>query len=158
MPPTTIDFCCVEGKYNDIEVLFIREVLHQHGEFVVDALAEKIESLKLKDTGDLLSSLDYDVSNYGINPVLLISFFSYGRAIEIRWHKMRKNKSLFSRNTGKEVWGEQVSRRKRKKTNWYARTAYGSINRLLSVLATEYSEAERERLKGIINNEKMRLS
>lgn len=151
-------FVCMDGKYSDIELLFIREVLDQHGEFVVDKLQDEIEKLKLRDSDDLLNSLDYKTTNYGLDPVLQISFLSYGRAIEIRWHKMRKNRDMFQRSANRDVWGIQQKQKRRKKANWYARTAYGSVNRLLSILSTEYSEEERKRLKGILDRQKMKLA
>lgn len=146
----------MDGKYSDIELLFIREVLDQHGEFVVDALRDRIEQRKLRFSDDLLNSLDYKTTNYGINPVLQISFFSYGRALEIRWHKMRSNKRLLA-DTKKDIWGITRKSKRRKNVLWYSRTVYGSVNRLLSMLATEYTEKEQERLRGILDKEKIRI-
>jgi len=149
----------MEGKYNDVELLFIKEVLDQHGEYLADLFAEDIERKKLKDTGDLLSSIDYNVKMYGIDPVLTFTFFSYGRAIEIRWHKRSDNTKNWVTNTNKVVWGNGRKSRKRKKnTLWYARNLYGSTNRLLSILSSEFSEEEKKRLRNILDQQQIRMS
>jgi len=145
----------MDSKYNEVELLFIREILDQHGEFIIDELHDKIKKLKLRNSGELTDSLDYKVSKYGVDPVLQISFFGYGRAIEIQFHKLRKNRASF--NTGSSAWGNEGKRRKHKNTRWYAKTVYGSINRLLSNLSTEFTENEIKRLKGIIEYQKMNL-
>lgn len=143
----------MDGKFNEVELLFVEEVLDQHGEYVADLFAEDIISKKLRRTDDLLESIDYKVTNYGIDPVLLMSFFSYGRAIEINWHKRSKNSKKWAlTNTNSAIWGIKQNRpRKRKKnTKWYTHNYYGSINRLLSILSSEYSKEEVKRLKGIL--------
>ena len=143
----------MDGKFNEVELLFIDEVLDRHGEYVMDLFAEDIMSKKLRRTDALLDSLNYKVSHYGIDPVLLISFFSYGRAIEINWHKRSKNSRIWAlTNTNSAIWGIKQNRpRKRKKdTRWYTRNYYGSINRLLSILSSEFSNEEVKRLKGIL--------
>ena len=45
---------------------------------------------RLRISDELLESLSYRVSSCGINLVLQLSFLSYGRAIEIVFHKHRK--------------------------------------------------------------------
>ena len=147
----------MDGKYNDVKLLFIQEVLDMHGEYLVDKLYKEINKRKLRDSSKLIDSLDYKTSFYGIDPVLLINFFSYGRAIEIRFHKMRKNRSMFQADSKRDVWGMQEKRKRRKKANWYTRTVYGSINRLLSILSTEFSENERKRLINILDKQKIKL-
>ena len=69
------------SELNDIEDLFVREVLDTHGEYIVDLLQESIEEKKLRITDELLESLDYKVVKRGGDYVLQISFLSYGRAI-----------------------------------------------------------------------------
>ena len=68
----------MEGKYNDNELLFIREVLDQHGEYLADLFIASIEKKHLRVTDDLLNSIEYKVTNFGIDPVLTFSFFGYG--------------------------------------------------------------------------------
>ncbi len=149
----------MEGKYNDNELLFIQEVLDQHGEYLGDLFRSEIEKKKLKVTGDLLNSIEYKVTNFGIDPVLTFSFFSYGRAIEIRWYQRSNNTKKWVTDTNKEVWGINAGKHKRRKKNtvWYAKNLYGSINRLLTILASEYDEHEKARLKGILDHQKIRM-
>ena len=143
----------MDGKYSELELLFIERNLELHGEWVCDLLREQIEQKHLIKSEDLLDSIKFEVSKYGIDPVLLISFFSYGRAIEINWFKKTQNTRIFSKpNTNVMLWGmrENRKRTRKKDTRWYAKTVYGSINHLLSVLSTDFSEEEKEHLKQIL--------
>lgn len=147
----------MEGKYSDIELLYIREILDQHGEYLADALRDSIEKRKLRFSDDLLNSIDYKVTKELANPKLEVSFFSYGRALEIRWHKMRSNKRLLA-DAKADIWGGlKPKRARRKNTLWYSRTVYGSVNQLLFKLSTEFTEQEKERLKRILENEKIKI-
>ena len=143
----------MDGKYDKIELLFIERALELHGERVCDLLRENISNKKLIKSEDLLNSIDFSVSKYGIDPVLLISFISYGRAIEINWFKKSQNTRVFSKpNTNVMLWGmrDNQKRTRKKDTRWYAKTVYGSINHLLSVLSADFSEDEKNRLKQIL--------
>lgn len=148
----------MKGKYSDEEILFIKEILDQHGEYLTDILVDDLKKKKLKYKGKLLSqfedSIPYSVNQSGINPKLLFSFFGYGRAIEINYHKS-KNAKKFS--SSKDIWGVK-KRKRRKNTKWYTHNVMGSLNRLLGVLGSEYSEHERKRLKNILDNQKARLA
>lgn len=132
-------------QLNEIEDLFVREVLDTHGEYLVDLLQDSIEEKKLRITDKLIDSLDYKVVKRGGNYVLEVSFLGYGRAVEIAWHKSKR-----MRRMGEPVSGRELRRAKRKDTRFYARNVYGSINRLLGRMASEYSDAEIARLKGIL--------
>lgn len=149
----------MEGKYNENELLFICEVLDQHGEYLADLFTASIEKKRLRVTDDLLNSIEYKVTNFGIDPVLTFSFFGYGRAIEIRWYQRSDNTKKWVTDTNKEVWGINTTKNKRRKKNttWYAKNLYGSINRLLTILASEYDEAEKTRLKGILDYQKIHM-
>ena len=143
----------MDGKYNELELLFIERALELHGERLCDLLHEQVTRKKLIKSSDLLDSIRFTVGKYGIDPVLLVSFISYGRAIEIAWHKKSRNSQLFAKpNTNVMLWGVYANRKKirRKDTKWYAKTAYGSINRLIAVLASDFTEAERKHLKQIL--------
>jgi hypothetical protein len=149
----------MEGRYNDLEILYIKEILDDHGDYIADLLSEAIEEKDLIKQGDLIDSISAKVSNYGIDPVLLLNFISYGRAIEIAWHKHRQNTSIWAKpNTNTMLWGlrENRKRTQRKDTRWYSKIVYGSINRLLSRLATEYSDQEIARLKHILEKQQTR--
>lgn len=135
-------------ELNDIEDLFVREVLDTHGEYIVDLLQESIEEKKLRITDELLESLDYKVVKRGGDYVLQISFLSYGRAIEIQFFKSKRNR----RDISEKQKSADFRRAKKKDTRFYAKNVYGSINRLLGRMSSEYGDQEIARLKGILEN------
>lgn len=135
-------------QYNEIEDLFIREVLDTHGEYIVDLLQDSIEQKGLRITDELLDSLNYKVEKQGSDYVLSISFLSYGRAIEIHFFKSK----LLRRDQKDKNEISKIRRAKRKDTRFYAKNVYGSINRLLGRLSSEYTNQEIARLKGILQN------
>lgn len=57
-------------RFSEEELLWIRDMLDQHGEYLHDILEEAIESRNLILSGDLQQSLSYKVSIYGQNPAL----------------------------------------------------------------------------------------
>jgi len=144
----------MDGKYDEIDLLFIERQLEVHGEMICDLLREQIQAKDLRITDDLLDSIDFKVSKYGINPVLLIEFFAYGRFIEINYFKRwSRNSQLAAINFNRAFWGIHENRRKAKRkkdTRWYSKTAYGMINHLISALSTDFSEEEKEKLKRIL--------
>jgi hypothetical protein len=146
----------MEGRYNDVELLFIQRTLSEHGEMICDRLKEQIQQKDLRITDKLLDSIDFKVSTYGINPVLLIEFFAYGRFIEINWFKRRSSNTLSLVdvvNRGLTTKGSNRRKTAKKKdTRWYAKTAYGTINHLLSVLSTNFSEEEKDKLKLLLQS------
>ena len=148
----------MDGKYNEVELLFIQEVLDQHGEYLADLLTDDVEKKRLRKKDELLSSIHYKVTKYGIDPVLQVSFMSYGRAIEIAWHKRSQNTKKWVTDTNKEVWGINRRKKRKKNTLWYARNVYGSQNRLISILSNEFTNEEQARLKNILHQQKIRLA
>jgi len=58
----------MDGKYNELELLFIREVLDQHGEYLADLLQDEIIRKRLRISDELLESISYRVLSYGIIP------------------------------------------------------------------------------------------
>ena len=135
-------------ELNDIEDLFVKEILDTHGEYIVDLLQDSIEEKKLRLTDELLESLDYKVVKREGDYVLQISFLSYGRAVEIQYFKSKRNRRV----TGDEQRSTDYRRAKKKDTRFYAKNVYGSINRLLGRMSSEYSDQEIARLKGILEN------
>ena len=135
-------------ELNDIEDLFVREILDTHGEYIVDLLQESIEEKKLRITDELLESLDYKVVKRGGDYVLQISFLSYGRAIEIQFFKRKRNR----RDISEKQKSADFRRAQKKDTRFYAKNVYGSINRLLGRMSSEYGDQEIARLKGILQN------
>lgn len=140
-----------EPTREDIEFLFQEEVLSQHGEFVVDLLQDTLEEKNIIFEGNLHKILDYDTFKRGVQRGLRISFFDYGRFIEIRKHKKQSKMDV---NTNRLIWGirENSMKKKPKDTDWYSKNVYGSLNRLIGVLMNEFSDHEIERLKKIIAN------
>ena len=136
------------AELNDIEDLFVREILDTHGEYIVDLLQDSIEEKKLRITDELLESLDYKVVKRGGDYVLQISFLSYGRAVEIQYFKSKR----IRRENRENNKSTDFRRAKKKDTRFYAKNVYGSINRLLGRMSSEYSDQEIARLKGILEN------
>ena len=89
----------MDGKFDEVQLLFIERSLELHGEMITDLLREQIQQKHLIKSEDLLESIDFQVSKYGIDPVLLISFFAYGRFIEINWFKRSQNSRKLIANT-----------------------------------------------------------
>lgn len=133
-------------ELNDVEDLFVREVLDTHGEYILDLLQDSIEEKGLRISDELLESLDYKVVKRGGDYVLEVSFLTYGRAMEVAWHKGRRMR----RESG--VGKREMRRAKVKDTRFYAKNVYGSINRLLGRMSSEYSDVEIARLKGILES------
>ena len=142
----------MDGKFDEVQLLFIERSLELHGEMITDLLREQIQQKHLIKSEDLLESIDFQVSKYGIDPVLLISFFAYGRFIEINWFKRSQNSRKLIANTNRLQWSmrENRKRTKKKDTRWYAKTAYGSINHLIAVLSNDFSDSERDYLKQLL--------
>ena len=142
----------MDGKFDEVQLLFIERSLKLHGEMITDLLRGQIEQKHLIKNEDLLDSIDFQVSKYGIDPVLLISFFAYGRFIEINWFKRSQNSRKLIANSNRRQWSmrENRKRTKKKDTRWYAKTAYGSVNHLISVLSNDFSDSERDYLKQLL--------
>ena len=135
-------------EWDEIESLFVQEMMDQHGEYIMDLLYDDIVSKKLRVTDDLIDSLNYKVNKVSNGYSLEISFLGYGRAIEIQYFKSK----TIRREPSAKQDASSIRRTKKKDTRFYAKNVYGSINRLLGRLSSEYSDTEIERLKGILQN------
>lgn len=133
---------------NDIEDLFVREILDTHGEYIVDLLQDSIEERNIRITDELIESLNYKVEKQNNDYILFISFLSYGRAVEIQFFKSRRMRREQRQNNDTASF----RRAKKKDTRFYAKNVYGSINRLLGRMSSEYGDQEIARLKGILSN------
>jgi len=141
-----------EANYKEID-LFIKEELSQHGEWLVDRFVEALEKNQNVDSGQLLESFDYDVSNGPAgSQVLTITFMSYGRLMEIMGRR-RKNQLKEGRN--QRVWDKKNT--KAKKVQWYNKNRYAGYGRLIRRLSAGMSDAELTRIRGILNQAKARL-
>lgn len=135
----------------DIEFLWQEEVLSQHGEFLMDLFQDTITEKNIRVSDDLMDSLNYSSFREGEDRGLRINFFEHGRFIEIRKHKKRNRMDT---NTNALLWGakDNTINKKMKDVDWYSRNAYGSLNRLISIVMNELTTDEINRLKGIIQN------
>lgn len=131
---------------DDIKLLFIEEELSQFGEELCDALSDALAKQKLIESGSLLDSLNYSSFKEGKNPGQRMSFYSYGRCVDMAGYKRNK----IQVDTNREVWG--IRSNTNKKNRWYARNMYGGLNRLISRVMYGLSDYEIERLKGILEN------
>jgi sporulation protein YlmC with PRC-barrel domain len=136
-------------ELNEVEKLFAMEVLDTHGEYIMDLMQESITDKNLRITDELIDSLNYKVQQRGNDYVLSVSFMSYGRAIEIALFKSKRLRR--EAKAGKNEI-KNLRRAKLKDTRFYTKNVYGSINRLLGRMSSEYSDAEIARLKGILEN------
>jgi len=141
----------------ELEYEFIVESLDVWADvWVIPELEDAIDRLNLKNTGDLRTSFSSKVVR-GVNPKLELTFLSYGRAIEIAYHKKRsKNTSKFLREqTNKSLWGVKSKSKSKKDTRWYSKNVYGSLNRLIGKLMYEYDDVALERMKNILSKAKI---
>lgn len=143
----------MEGKFDAIEMAWIKEVLQKHGRFLSDLLSKEVAEKQLHQSGSLQHSIAFKTGDYGLNPHLSFSFMSHGRFIEINWHKKSRNSKVLSApNTNELLFGVKSSpvKQKKKNTLWYARNIYGSLNRLIGIIMYELSDEQRARLKAMI--------
>lgn len=141
-------------QQSDIEQLFIRETLDQHGEYLSDLFVDAIEKKGLIDQGNLLSNIYYRVEKRGPSFVLAFTFKGYGRVIEIMYHKRRRN-AIESIRKNLDVWNTRKRERqpRRKDTRWYARNLYGAQNKLIGKLMYGLTEDTSKRLRAIIQKQ-----
>lgn len=152
----------MNGRFSDLELLFIAETLDQHGEYLTDLLIEAIEEKSLIsdiDKEHLIDSISYRTSKEGINPKLVMQFPDYGRFMEINYHKKKQsqNTGTFDKESvNKAIWGRANKRkpiRRKKDTRWYSKNVYGSLNRLIGILMYELTDHERNRLTNILEQQ-----
>jgi hypothetical protein len=87
-----------------------------------------------------------------------MEFADYGRFIEIRWHKITRNRKALSQNsTNKALFSIDRNFGKIKNTNWYSRTAYGSQNRLIAKLSEQLPAELLEKMKSSFINQRLIL-
>ena len=143
-----------EYNYKEID-LFIKEELSQHGEWLVDRFAEALEKNKNVDSGQLLESLNYETSTGPDGSAqLTVSFMTYGRAMEIMG---RRRKKRLKEQQNHDVWGKK-NHRTGKKVQWYNRNRYAGYGRLIRRLTAGMSDAELQRIRGIIEEQKKRFA
>ena len=135
--------------------MFIREELDQHGEWLIDRFVEALEKNRNVDTGRLLESFNATTEKGADGAVSLsVSFMTYGRAMEIAGRR-RKQKSALAKKNG-SAWGKK--NRQGKKVQWYNRNRYAGYGRLIRRLAAGMSDAELQRIRGIIEEQKQKFA
>lgn len=148
----------MDGKFSELELAFIDDQLHQHGEYVRDLLMDAIEARNLIKSGDLYDGITWRVGMYGINPHLEISFPDYGRFQDIDAYKLRKSSNTSSwikmnEDANRAILGIRSKKkpsRRRKDTRFYASTVYGAMNTLIGKIMYEFTDVEMERMKKVI--------
>lgn len=136
-------------SYKEID-LFVREELSQHGEWLVDRFIEALEKGGHKVSGDLIDSFDYRTGTEGGAQTLTVSFLTYGRMTEAMARR-RKQKAAWEKKNG-EAWGKK--NRRPKKVQWYNRNRYAGYGRLIRRLTAGMSDAELQRIRGILERAK----
>lgn len=141
-------------SYKEID-LFIQEELSQHGEWLIDRFVEALERGRNIASGDLIDSFNYDVGKgYDGSQTLTVSFLTYGRLAEVA-SRRRKQRAAMAKKNG-EVWEKQNHRPK--KVQWYNKNRYAGYGRLIRRLTAGMSEAELQRIRGIIEEQKAKLA
>lgn len=135
-------------RFNDLEDYFIRHILEEHGEFLIDKFEEAIDEKGLIDTEVLMDSLNYHVQMRGADYLLQLSFVSYGRAIEVAYHKSKRLRKETSRQAFFK--SDKFRKAKRKDTRWYSKIAYGTLNHLLYRMGSAYTEEMKQYLKNLM--------
>ena len=139
----------MDASYKELD-LWIREELSQHGEWLVDRFVEALERNRNVDTGALVDSMDYrTTTGPGGSAQLDVTFNLYGRLAEVRSRRLRKQA------TNSEVWAQKNHRPK--KVEWYNRNRYAGYGRLIRRLTAGMSDAELQRIRGILEEARQRM-
>lgn len=110
---------------------------------IIDRFIEALERNKNVDSGNLIESFDYRVSQDQGAQVLTVSFPLYGRLAEVRSHRLRKS------GTNQDTWRRKHNH-KPKKVQWYNKNRYAGYGRLIRRLTAGMSDAELQRIRGIL--------
>ena len=128
----------------------MREELSLHGEWLVDQFVEALERGGHVVLGDVIDSFDYHTGSEGGAQTLTVSFSAYSRMMEVAAHKRKQEQALAKKNS--EVWGKK--NHKPKKVQWYNKNRYAGYGRLIRRLAAGMSDAELQRIRGILKQAK----
>ena len=138
-----------DPTYKEID-LWIREELSQHGEWLVDRFVEALEKNRNIDTGNLVDSMDYRTQSAPDGSQQLdVTFPLYGRFAEVRSRRLKKQ------GTNAAAWAKK--NHKPKKVQWYNKNRYAGYGRLIRRLTAGMSDAELQRIRGILEEAKARL-
>ena len=102
------------------------------------------------DTGTLVGSMDYRTQPAPDGSQQLdVTFPLYGRFAEVRSRRLKKQ------GTNAAAWAKK--NHKPKKVQWYNKNRYAGYGRLIRRLTAGMSDAELQRIRGILEEAKARL-
>ena len=140
-------------SYKELD-LWVREELSQHGEWLIDRFVEALEKGGNVVSGDLLDSFDYQTGSEGGAQTLTVSFLTYGRLAEVMSSRRKKQQKITKKNG--DVWGRK--NHSPKKVQWYNKNRYAGYGRLIRRLTAGMSDQEFQRIRGIIEKQKVKLA
>ncbi|SEF42333.1 hypothetical protein SAMN05216354_0359 [Xylanibacter ruminicola] len=140
-------------SYKEVD-LWVREELSQHGEWLIDRFVEALEKGGNVVSGDLLDSFDYQTGSEGGAQTLTVSFLTYGRLAEVMSSRRKKQQKIAKKNG--DVWGRK--NHSPKKVKWYNKNRYAGYGRLIRRLTAGMSDHELQRIRGIIEKQKVKLA
>lgn len=147
----------------EVELLYMEETLSAHGTYLKNLFVSSIQKNRLIFAGDLEGGIVFSVAKEGLNPKLTFTFPLHGRFIEIRYFKKSANTQKWNdarADSANAVWGnapDKIKATRKKDTRWYSKNLYGSLNDLIGKIMYELSDAERIRLKSIIEQRNIPL-
>lgn len=130
---------------DDVKLVFIREALEEHGQWLRDLLAEEVEKKRLVQSGELAASVATAPVGDDRAPGVGFAFATHGRFVDINAYKVNRHKV-----DAKEIaWGMKANKVNRKgaKVKWYAKNQYQGYYKLVSKIMYGLSEHEIERIK-----------
>lgn len=119
---------------------FIYRELDDHGDYLSRLFLASIKNKKIRDKG----LLEQEIRNvaYRVDEsrnALVFNFATYGRFIEINWHKRAILRRRVNAEMKRDFWGQKKALKKPDR-RWYAHNAYGSLNRLIGRISWGYTE------------------
>lgn len=138
--------------YTEKEIqAFVEEQLRDHGEWLTRRFRGALEKNRNRNTGTLIGSLSGD--SFEVRPsqggaTLAIDILEYGRLMEIGGRKRR----LKQKNH--DVWERRNHRPKGKRVDWYNKNRYGGYGHLVRTLTAGMTDAELDRIRGILQRAK----
>lgn len=129
---------------------FVRETLQEHGQWLSKQFVRNLERNQNIKSGNLKREMAaftlLKEGEHGMEVKYDVPV--YGRLFEIRGKKIKKNRNALRREA--KMNGQQLSKRlnrKLKRTDWYAKTMYSGLGRLVAILCAGFSEEQMERIK-----------
>lgn len=118
---------------------FIRRELLRHGQWLSARFRENLERNRNVSSGELIDAIA--MPRLTADDTLVFELPSYGRFFEIEGRRRRTTYNRLRRENG-SAWMKQNGFARVKKTDWYAKTMYRGLGRLVSRLSAGISEEE----------------